>query len=587
MNQQAYDLAKKWASNSYFDDSTRAEIKALLDSNNEKEITERFYRDLEFGTGGLRSIIGNGSNRMNKYQVRRATQAVCNQMAKMNLPKLACVGYDTRRFSKEFAQEVASVFAGNGFTVYLYDKMLPVPLLSFSVRHHKASAGVMITASHNPKEYNGYKLYWNDGGQVVPPVDKEVINQYNSITDYNTIQYMNFSQALENKKIMMVGEEVEQAYRKMLKSFAINPELCATRGNELKLVYTPIHGTGINMVPKALSDLGFTKIDIVKEQEKPDENFSTVKSPNPENVEALTLAVNLMLKNNADLCYGTDPDCDRLGVMVNHHGKAEMLNGNQVAVLLLHYVLSQKKKQNKLPQDALVIKTIVTSELQTTIAKNLNVNIENTLTGFKWMGLRLSELEQKGIKYSFMFASEESYGYLGHNQVRDKDGVSAAVLTTEMALYYKTQGKTLIDALDDIYSEFGFAYEGLLSIDYFGKEGAEKINRIMDHFRNYFTKNIKTILDEEIVEMEDYQNLHTVNFSSKEKTPITQTKSNVIGFKFKSGNKLYLRPSGTEPKIKFYSMVQDKNGSLEIRKKNALNKVNDIETFIKKEVEPV
>lgn len=582
-NQSPLTLAQSWSTNNYFDEATRAEIKALIDSNNEKEITERFYRDLEFGTGGLRSIIGNGSNRINKYQVRRATQAVCNQIQKMNFPKLACVGYDSRRFSKEFAQEVAAVFAGNGFTVYLFDKMLPVPLLSFSVRHHQASAGVMITASHNPKEYNGYKLYWNDGCQVVPPIDKEIINQYNAISDYNTIQYLNFNQGLENKKIIMVGEAVELAYRQMLKTFAINPELCASRGNELKLVYTPIHGTGINMVPIALADLGFSKIDIVKEQEQPDENFSTVKFPNPEYVEALTMAINQMIKTGADLCYGTDPDCDRIGVVVNHHGKPEILNGNQVAVLLLHYVLSQKKKQNKLPSDALVIKTIVTSELQTTIANSFNVKIENTLTGFKWMGLRLAELEKAGTKYSFMFASEESYGYLGHNQVRDKDGVSAAVLTTEMALFYKTQNKTLIDALDDIYSEFGFAYEGLLSIDYFGKEGAEKISRIMDYFRSYRG----TIAGEEMVEMEDYLNLHTLNFINDQKTPITQTKSNVIGFKFKSGNKLYLRPSGTEPKIKFYSMVQDKNGSLDSRKKNALNKVDEIENFIKKAVEPI
>lgn len=581
MKEKAYDLAKTWATNPYFDEATRAEIKSLLDNNNEKEITERFYRDLEFGTGGLRSIIGNGSNRMNKYQVRRATQAVCTQIQKMNLPKLACIGYDTRRFSKEFAGEVAAVFAGNGFTVYLFDKMLPVPLLSYSVRHHQATAGVMITASHNPKDYNGYKLYWNDGGQVVPPVDQEVINEYNAITDYNTIRYLPLNQGIESRKIVMVGEKVEAAFRAMIKSYAINPELCAARGNELKLVYTSIHGTGINMVPKALADLGFTKIDIVKEQEKPDENFSTVKSPNPENIEALTLAVNLMMKTGADLCYGTDPDCDRIGVMVNHQGKAEMLNGNQVAVLLLHYILSQKKKQNKLPADALVIKTIVTSELQTTIAKHFNVTIENTLTGFKWMGLRLSELEKKGTKYSFMFASEESYGYLGHNQVRDKDGVSACCLTTEMALYHKTQNKTLIDALNDIYAEFGFAYEGLLSIDYFGKEGAEKINRIMDYFRGYRGK----VIDEEIVEIEDYLNLNTLNLTTGHKTSITQTKSNVIGFKFKSGNKLYLRPSGTEPKIKFYTMVQDKNGSLDERKKNALKRVNDTENFIKKEVE--
>lgn len=580
---EAMNFANDWATNSYFDETTRAEIKALIDSNNQKEITERFYRDLEFGTGGLRSIIGAGRNRMNKYQVRKATQAVCNQIKKMNLPLVFCVGFDTRKFSSDFAKEVACVVYANGGTTYIYDKFLPVPMLSYSVRYHKATAGVMITASHNPKEYNGYKLYWSDGGQVVPPVDGQVINEYNAILDWNTIQYKNFDEGIKEKKINYVGQEVQDSYHKMLQTFSINPELCKKRGSELKIVYTPIHGTGINAVPVALQNLGLTNIEIVSEQAQPDSSFSTVKFPNPEYEEALTLAKNLMLKTNADLCYGTDPDCDRLGVYINHKGNALTINGNQIAILLLHYVLSNKKAQNKMPAHPLVIKSIVTSDLQTTLAKAYGARIENTLTGFKWMGLRMSELEQKNIPADFIFASEESYGYLSHNQVRDKDGICAAVLFSEMALYYKTLGMTVIDALDKIYMEFGFAYEGLLSIDYYGKEGAEKIARIMDHFRTLRGK----ILDEEIVAMEDYKSLKISHFETKTETVIEQQKSNVIGLQFKSGNKLYLRPSGTEPKIKFYTMVQVKEGNLESRKTKASKQVLDIENFIKKEVESV
>jgi phosphoglucomutase len=583
MSQELNAYIQDWSQNPYFDEETRKEIKALVDSKNESELTERFYRDLEFGTGGLRSIIGAGRNRMNKYQVRKATQALCNQLSKMNLPITVCVGYDSRQFSKEFACEVASVVAGNNGKAFIYDRLLPVPMLSYSIRYHKAQAGVMITASHNPKEYNGYKLFWNDGGQVVPPVDKEVIGEYNAITDWNKIKYTHFDEAIKSGKIQWVGKVAEEAYHNMLYSFSVNPELCLKRGDELKLVYTSIHGTGINAVPFQLNKMGFHKIDIVKKQEKPDSLFSTVKFPNPEYVEALSLAIEQMKKSNADLCYGTDPDCDRLGVVVNHKGQAIALNGNQVAVLLLHYILKSKKEQNKLPPKPLVIKTIVTSELQTTIAQAFGAHIESTLTGFKWMGLRLNELQAEDPSYSFIFSSEESYGYLGHDQCRDKDGVSAAALTTEMALYYKVKGMTLIDALDAIYTEFGFAYEGLLSIDYFGKAGAEKINRIMDHMRNYRG----TIEGEEIVEIEDYLNLHTKNLVTNATTPIKQVKSNVIGFKFKSGNKLYLRPSGTEPKIKFYTMVQDKVGGLDQRKINATKKVESIENWIKKEVEPV
>ncbi len=583
MNTDAIDTAKKWANNPYFSETERKEIQSLLDNENLKEIEERFYKDLEFGTGGLRSIIGFGPNRINKYTVRRATYALALQMKEtFNGPLSVAISYDSRRYSFEFAKEVASVFYGNGIKSYIYNRLNPVPLLSYSVRYHNAQAGVMITASHNPPEYNGYKVYWNDGAQVTPPEDKLIIEKYNQISDFADIPVGEFEKGLNESMIEWVGEEVEENYFKDILSYVINPKMCKESGDQLKIVYTPIHGTGGIPCSALLQKMGLHNFEMVKEQEKPDENFPTVKSPNPENPEAMAMAVELMRKNKADITFGTDPDTDRLGVaIIKKDGEVFYPNGNQIGVLMLHYILTQKKELETLPQNGYFIKTIVTSNLQEKIAKSFGLESYNTLTGFKWICGKMNEIEQKNADAQFVFATEESFGYLPHPYVRDKDGVASLGLMSEVALHYKLKGMDLVDALDAIYEEYGFSNETLLSLDYFGIEGAQKINRIMEYFRSYDQNE----LVEEIEALEDYQSLTLKNWATKEQSPIHFVKSNVLGFIFKSGHKLYLRPSGTEPKIKFYIMISENEGSLSEKKQKATQKTQLFLDLIKKTAE--
>jgi phosphoglucomutase len=571
--------AKAWCADSLIDRTDREEIQKLIDSNNLKEIEERFYRDLEFGTGGLRSILGQGTNRMNKYNVRRATQALC-QVVKSENPKGAvAISYDSRRFSKEFAQEVASVVAGNGLTAYLYSRMNPVCLLSFSTRYHKATAGVMVTASHNPPEYNGYKVFWADGAQVTPPYDQKIIDAYYAQKSLSEIQYTDFEKGLKEKKIVMVGEDVENAYFKAIYQKVLNPKLCNDEGSKLKIVYTPIHGTGLVPCEKALRDCGFSNLFIVPEQAQPDGNFPTVKSPNPENPDALALAVELMKKEKADLVFGTDPDTDRLGVALIKNNKVEYLNGNQIGTLMLHYILSTLKSSGTMPKNPYMVKTIVTTRLQDKMGKHFGIEVFNTLTGFKWICGKMNQLEKTNPEKNFIFGTEESFGYLNHPYVRDKDGVSSVILMSEVALFHKTQGHDLIDALDSIYEEFGFYYEGLLSLDYFGKEGAEKIGRIMEYFR---TKVKANFAGEKVALVEDYQSQKVFDLKSDKVSELDTPKSNVLGYQFESSNVLYLRPSGTEPKIKFYIMTNASVGSLTEKKAKALAVVDHFIKEIKK-----
>ncbi len=552
----AFTRAKEWAMNPYFGEESRQEIQALIDANNHKEIEERFYKDLEFGTGGMRSILGQGSNRINIYTIRKATQALCSEVLaqKQSSPSI-CISYDSRIMSYELARVAAEVMAGNGVKAYIYKHLNPVALLSFAVRYHKSLAGVMVTASHNPPEYNGYKVFWSDGSQVTPPNDQNIINNYNALTDYSTIKFMPFEQAEKSGLIEWISDEVENAYFKSILSKAIDAEMCTKNGSKLKIVYTPIHGAGLVPCSRALKELGFSEVAVVPEQAKPDGKFPTVKSPNPENPSALKMAVDLMEKTNSDIVMGSDPDTDRLGVAIKHEGKIEYLTGNQIGVLKLHYILSRLKEQGKLPKSGYVVKSIVTTPLLDTIAKAYGIEIYNTLTGFKWICGKMNEIERTSPEKEFLFATEESFGYLCHNFARDKDGVSSVSQMAEVALYYKLQGKNLLQALDKIYEEFGFSREDLLSLDYFGIEGAEKISRIMTNFRN-FSDN--TFLGHKIVEIKDYA-----------KGIDGLPKSNVIGFFFEGGNQLYLRPSGTEPKIKFYLMIQEKTGTLAEKKKNA------------------
>lgn len=564
--------AKEWAENPYFDLDSRNEIQNLFKKNDLKEITERFHSDLEFGTGGLRSIIGFGSNRINKYTIRRATQALANEVLKQNLsnPKVV-ISYDSRRYSFEFAQETASVLAGNNIKAYLFKNLNPVALLSFAVRSYKASAGVMITASHNPPIYNGYKVYWDDGCQITPPIDKNIISNYLMIDNFDQVKLLPFEEGFQKGLIDWVSKEVQDQYFEKIKSTSVLPGLCAEKGNSLKIVYTPIHGTGLIPCERILRERGFLNLLIVKEQSEPDPEFSTVKNPNPEDPKALSMAVELMERNHADIVFGTDPDTDRLGVAILKNGKVFYPNGNQIGLLMLYYILSN----SKLPKNPYIIKTIVTSELLSEVAKSFNVRTYNTLTGFKWICRKLREdLDESG----FIFGTEESFGYLNHPFVRDKDGVSSVALMAEVALWYKTRGMDIVDALDEIYKKYGFSHESLLSLDFLGKEGSEKINRIMDFFRANPTMKF---LDEEIEMIEDYQSGTIKNLINNSTEVLNLPKSNVLGLNFKSKNKIYLRPSGTEPKIKFYLMIVETEGTLEQKKDKAFDRTKKLTHLLK------
>jgi phosphoglucomutase len=590
MDQKIIENAKLWGKDPYFSEADRAEITKLIDGlpGTELELTERFYRDLEFGTGGLRAPMGMGQNRMNKYNVRRATQALANAMkahAEGSANLSAVISYDSRNHSREFALEAAGVFAANNIKAWVFKALTPTPMLSFAVRYYKSQGGIMITASHNPPIYNGYKAFWNDGAQVVPPIDKEIISAYNGLTDWNKIQYIPFEEAQKKGLADWVETKVDDAFFEVIEKKVIqNPEMCKTDGSKLSVVYTALHGTGQVPCAEIASRLGFSNFYSIPEQAIPDGQFSTVKSPNPEDPKALALAVDRMLATNADIVCGTDPDCDRLGVVINDHGKAAYINGNQIAALMLYYIFKSKKEKGTLPAKPLVLKSIVTSPIQNAIVEHFGGTVEDTLTGFKWMAARIQEHEKNNSPYEFIFASEESFGYMPHSACRDKDGVGSVALFSEIALHYKLKGMNLVEALNEIYKEFGFFYESLVSLDYEGIPGAQKIGRIMDHFRKY---GEASFAGETIVSSSDYESSLDTETQSKATRKIDLPKSNVLSFTFESGNRLFLRPSGTEPKIKFYTMVRETEGDLTAKKANALKKVKNIEDKIKEVCEKI
>lgn len=573
--------AQAWVANETIDLSLREEIQELIRLENFQEIEERFYKDLEFGTGGMRSIRGAGTNRINKMTIGRASQALANVILQTrpeqgNRHNLA-ISYDSRIWSLELSQYAAGVFAANGIEVHIYQRLNPVALLSYSVRHHHATAGIMITASHNPPEYNGYKVFWSDGAQVTPPQDELIIDQYNLLTGPSMIKNMDFEDGLKAGHIHWVGEDIENLYLQAIKSKAINPQLCQERGSELHIIYTPIHGSGLIPCERALRDLGSFQISVVPQQAQPDGNFPTVSSPNPENPEALKLAVDLMYEKGADIVMGSDPDTDRLGVAIVHQGECIYLNGNQLGILFLHYICENLTQKKQMPQHPYFVKTIVTTPLQEKIAKYYGVEVFNTLTGFKWICGKMNEIEKNSPEKSFLFATEESFGYLNHDFVRDKDGVSAVSLMAEIALWYKVQGLNLIEALDKIYEVHGFSNESLVNLVYEGKAGAEKISRIMELFRK---KQFKTICGSEVLEIEDYKKGEVVNPHDGQSSKLLFPASNVIGINFKNGDKFYLRPSGTEPKIKFYIMIQENEGDLQQKKQKANKKTAEIMAFL-------
>ncbi|MDD3686371.1 MAG: phospho-sugar mutase [Bacteroidales bacterium] len=541
--------AEYWLSE-IFDSETRNEVKHMFD-NDENLLTESFYRDLEFGTGGLRGIMGAGTNRMNRYTVGMATQGLSNYLlSQFPGQQIKCaIAYDCRNNSEYFAKITASVFSANGIKVYLFDKLRPTPELSFAIRHLGCQSGVVITASHNPKEYNGYKVYWQDGGQIITPHDKGIIAEVRKITDVADVK---FDDTLKN--IEYIGEKVDNAYIEKLTEVSLNPAEIKKAG--LKIVFTPIHGSTVDILPKALRRIGFDDINIVKEQAIPDGNFPTVPSPNPEEAAALAMAIEKAKAIKADIVIGTDPDGDRLGIVVRKSdGEYMLLNGNQTASILTYYLLEEWNKKGLLTGNEYIVKTIVTTELLTEMANQYKVKYYDVLTGFKYIA---DIIEKNYGKTKFIGGGEESYGFLAGEFVRDKDAVMSCMLVAEVAAWAKNQGLTLDELLIDIYVKFGYYLEGLKSLTKTGKSGLEEIQSMMDKFRDQTPDSINGAT---VALVHDFEKSKTIDKISDLRYDITLPKSNVLQFDLTDGTKITVRPSGTEPKIKFYVSVHDKLNS--------------------------
>ena len=569
MSPEILQKARAWAQHPAIRPEHQQEIQNLIDAlpASTAELNERFYRGLEFGTGGMRGVLGMGENRINRYTVQRAAQALALTLLKhFKTGASVVVSYDSRHGSREFAEETLCVMAAHGIRGRIFPELTPTPMLSFAIRHYRAQGGVMVTASHNPPKYNGYKVFWDDGAQVVAPVDQEIIAAYDALTDWSQLHSMPLAEARSKGLVQDTDAEVNEAFYRMIeKDVILDASMCRKTGAELKVVYTPLHGTGLVPCETISRRLGFTQLTTIASQAKPDGNFPTVKFPNPEDPAALKLAVDEMLASNADIVFGTDPDGDRLGVVGNHKGTPYYINGNQLGALFLHYVFTTRQKLGTLPKNPLVVKSIVTSPVQDTIVQSFGGTIMATLTGFKWMADLIRRLEEQKSPLNFVFASEESFGYMPHNSSRDKDGVSSMALMCEIALHYKLRGMDLVDAMDEIAETYGFFHEILVSLDFEGIEGAKKINRIMDHFRTLSTN----VNGQAVAKLVDYK-----------KSDSGLPSSNVLGFTFANGDQLFLRPSGTEPKIKFYVMVSEKTGALAEKKKLAQAKTDSFQKFI-------
>lgn len=540
---------KKWIDSEIINEESRKEL--LTIHNDDAEIQERFYKNLEFGTGGLRGIIGAGTNRINIYTVRKATQGLANfiSLSSTKYSKSVVIAYDSRHYSHVFAEEAALVLAANNFNVYLFDSLRPTPELSFAVRHLKCDAGIVITASHNPPEYNGYKVYGSDGGQITLDMANAIIAEIDRLDIFDDIKTCSKEEAVNYFKLTYIGDHVDREYLNKIKELSINPNI-SRDVNDFKIVYTPIHGTGLMPITRALSMLGYDDINIVTSQKDPNGKFPTVKSPNPEEREALSEGIKLAEGIKADIVLGTDPDADRVGVAVrNKEGIYELLTGNQIGALLTHYFVSNKKDINS--RDA-VIKTIVTSELGANIAKAYGATVFDTLTGFKFIGEKIKEFEENG-EYDFLFGYEESYGYLAGTFVRDKDAVISSVLIAEMAAVYKSQGLTLLDAIDKIYQEYGYYSDALESFTFKGIDGQDKIKSIVDKFRN--NEELSKVFHDVII-VDDYKSRERVYLETGKTKRIELPSSNVIKIHLSDHSWFAVRPSGTEPKLKIYYSVK-------------------------------
>ncbi|QWG61014.1 phospho-sugar mutase [Bacillus mycoides] len=536
-----------------------AELKEQLENmkQDEKKIEDSFYKNLEFGTGGMRGELGAGTNRLNVYTVRKATKGLAMFIEKLGeeaKKRGVVVAYDSRHKSPEFAMEVAATLGAHGITTYVFESLRPTPVLSFAVRHLHTASGIVLTASHNPPEYNGYKVYGEDGGQLPPKEADELISYVNAVENELTVEVADVEQLKADGLLHIIGQEVDDAYAAELNNVIINKEMVKEVGKDLKIVFTPLHGTSNISVRRGLEEVGFTDVTVVKEQELPDPNFSTVKSPNPEEHAAFEYAIRDGEKVGADVLIATDPDADRLGVAVrNHDGEFQVLTGNQTGALMLDYLLSQKKENGTLPENGVVLKTIVTSEIGRTIAKAYGLDTVDTLTGFKFIGEKIRQYEESG-QYEFQFGYEESYGYLIRPFCRDKDAVQSVLFACEVAAYYKSQGKTLYDGLLEVFKKYGFFREDLVSLTLKGKDGAEQIQKMMATFRENPPKEVAGLT---VIAVEDYKESIITTLQDGNKEEIHLPKSNVLKYQLEDGSWFCLRPSGTEPKIKFYFGVQD------------------------------
>jgi len=554
------DKYNTWINSNIIDEETKNELKNIAD---DKEIEDRFYKDLDFGTGGLRGEIGAGSNRMNVYTVAQATQGFANYLNHSFKNPSIAIAYDSRNMSKEFAKAAALTLCANDIKVYLYESLRPTPVLSYTVRELKCSGGIVVTASHNPKIYNGYKVYDEFGGQVTDEKANIIIDCVNAVDDFSKIKSIDEEIALEKDLLSYIGEDLDKLYYDKVKGLTIRTELVKEKADTLNVIYTPIHGSGNVPVRSVLEQLGYSNVKVVKEQEAPDGNFPTASYPNPENPDVFELAVKMAKTENPDIIFGTDPDCDRIGLVAKDStGEYKVLTGNQTGLLLTHYVLSSLKETNKLPKNGVVIKTIVTTEGARSIAEDFDIEIMDVLTGFKYIGEKIREFEDAGNK-TYLFGFEESYGYLAGDFVRDKDAVIAAMLVCEMCLYYKEQGKSLYDALIELYEKYGYFKENLVSLELKGKEGQEKITSCIEALRNDPINEINKV---KIVTRLDYKLSLEENTVNNTKTTIDLPKSNVLKYILEDGSYFVVRPSGTEPKMKIYLAV--KSSSLDNAEKD-------------------
>lgn len=564
---------EEWCNSSAFDDNTKQELINIKE--NEEEIKDRFYKDLEFGTAGLRGVIGAGTNRMNIYTVRKATQGLANFiLSKSVQDKGVVIAYDSRHMSKEFSDEAALCLNANGIKTYVFDSLRPTPELSYAVRTLGCTAGIVVTASHNPPEYNGYKVYWDDGAQIVAPIDKGIIDEVNKV-DYSDMKTISKQEAINLGLYNVVSKEIDDKYIAELKKLVLNPDVIKSEAKNLKIVYTPLHGTGIVMVKRILAELGFENVYIVESQEKPDGDFPTVSYPNPEDPKAFELALNLAKEKDADIVLANDPDADRLGIYVKDTktGNYIQFNGNMTANLIAEYILSQRKEKGDLPANGAVIKSIVSSNLTDAICASYNVKLFETLTGFKNIAKIIRDFEENNNNYECLYSYEESYGCIIGTHARDKDGIVAVMSLCEAAAYYKHNGLTLWDQMNNIYKKYGFYKEGQHSIVLKGADGAEQIKAMMTKIRNNPPKSFG---EYSVLRFDDYSISKSIDFNSNTESTINLPTSNVLYFDLSGNAWCCVRPSGTEPKIKFYigvkgNSLEDSDNKLETLKNNVLS----------------